>query len=369
MRRVSGAPHPAAPRGPARGEPARDAIDDVPLARKLAALSAPETHAPRAERVEAVETHMAWVFLAGPRALKLRKPVVDRRYDLSTVASRRRAAEREFALNKPLGGRVYRGVIPLVASPGGELRIGGRGPAADWLVDMTRLPERDSVAARIAGGTLARPDIERAVAALTLFYGTVLPEPLSGEDYRAALASQLSRIRSELLRAGASLAGDGVREAADRPLEALARDPEVFRDRARAGAVVDGHGDLRPEHVFIRPVPAIIDCLEFDRGLRILDPLSELSFFAVECERLGAAWAGALALEIYMDLTGDRPPPRLIAYYRAHHALTRAAVALWHVESPRGREPDRHRARAGRYIDLALGARVDRAFAGRGAAR
>ncbi len=39
---------------------------------------------------EAVETHFAWVFLVGERALKLRKPVRRGTMDYSTLAARQR---------------------------------------------------------------------------------------------------------------------------------------------------------------------------------------------------------------------------------------------------------------------------------------
>ena len=35
----------------------------------------------------------------------------------------------------------------------------------------------------------------------------------------------------------------------------------------------------------------IIDCLEFNPKLRAVDPLDEVAFLCVECDRLGAPWA------------------------------------------------------------------------------
>ena len=64
----------------------------------------------------------------------------------------------------------------------------------------------------------------------------------------------------------------------------------VVGERAAQGRIVEGHGDLRPEHIFLDGTPRIIDCLEFDRDLRLLDPVDELAFLALECERLGAPW-------------------------------------------------------------------------------
>ena len=56
-------------------------------------------------------------------------------------------------------------------------------------------------------------------------------------------------------------------------------------------SIVDGHGDLRPEHIWLGDPVRIIDCLEFNPHLRTVDPFDEIAFLSVECDRLGAGWA------------------------------------------------------------------------------
>lgn len=346
------------PQRPTRGPHARaevnDAeVNDVALADKLAALRDPARYAPRPRRIESIETHMAWVVLAGDRALKLKKPTFRRAVDFATARARRRDCEREVALNRPLAGRVYRGITPIVLRAGGELAIGGSGRPVDWLVDMQRLPARESIAAHIAARSLRRRDVERAISWLTRFYETVDPEFVTETDYRARLARHIRHAKTELLRDRFGLRPEAIVPPAERQLEILDGDPELFAPRARAGALIDAHGDLRPEHVFVRPVPTFIDCLEFSRELRLLDPVSELAFFALECQRLGAPWVGEVALAVYAGQSGDHPPRRLVDFYRASHALTRAAVAIWHLEDPGGTDGARFRARAMRYLAMA----------------
>ena len=61
-----------------------DAAPD--LAAKVRFLSLPASHG--VGEVEAVETHMSWLFLAGDRVLKLKKPVRFPFLDFSTLAAR-----------------------------------------------------------------------------------------------------------------------------------------------------------------------------------------------------------------------------------------------------------------------------------------
>ena len=48
--------------------------------------------------------------------------------------------------------------------------------------------------------------------------------------------------------------------------------------RAARGSVRDGHGDLRLEHVLAGAEIAVVDCVEFDSGLRRIDVAADLGF-------------------------------------------------------------------------------------------
>ena len=90
---------------------------------------------------------------------------------------------------------------------------------------------------------------------------------------------------------------------------------------------MDGHGDLRPEHVCLTDPPVVFDCLEFDARLRRIDVADELSFLAMECERLGAGWIGRQVREACLARRGDAPPEQLLHFYQAYRASVRAKVA------------------------------------------
>ena len=47
--------------------------------------------------------------------------------------------------------------------------------------------------------------------------------------------------------------------------------------RLRRRHIVDGHGDLRPEHIWLGDEVKIIDCIEFNARLRAIDPLEEIA--------------------------------------------------------------------------------------------
>jgi hypothetical protein len=59
------------------------------LARKVSFLSRPDSYVPAPETVVTRETHMSWVFMAGERAYKLKKPVrfsFNKKYQISATS-------------------------------------------------------------------------------------------------------------------------------------------------------------------------------------------------------------------------------------------------------------------------------------------
>ncbi len=329
------------------------AVGSVELAGKVAALRLPETYGAHASPVEAIETHLSWVFLTESRAYKLKKPVCLPYLDYRTLEARQHHCQLEVELNRRLAHGVYLGVVPLMRDSAGRFAVAGTGEVVDWLVCMRRLPAERMLDRLLAGGALAADDLAPVSALLTWFYTHADAAGWSPPEYRDRLAASVEAAHALLSAPVYRLPAQVVDRAAAETRMRLAGASEALA--ARAGRVVDAHGDLRPEHICLEPSPVVIDCLEFDRELRLLDPLSELSFLAVECTRLGGAWIGRWLREDYMRRSGDHPGAALTALvdlYPRVHALLRATVAIRHLDD--GADAgDRWRRRATQYLDLA----------------
>ena len=109
-----------------------------------AALSRPEAYGDPSLAVEVRETHISWVFLAGDRAYKLKKPVRLPFVDYGTVERRREMCDEEVRLNRRLAPRVYLGVRAVVPTADGVALA----PAAPSRRD--RLRRRDAALRRDA---------------------------------------------------------------------------------------------------------------------------------------------------------------------------------------------------------------------------
>ena len=335
------------------------------LAEKVRFLMRPDAYPerPASGRVEAIETHMSWVFLAGRHAYKLKKPVRLDHLDVRTLEQRRRNGEQELRLNRRLAPDAYLDLVPLRQAPDGRLSLdGGEGAIVDWLVRMRRLPAGrtlDDALRRSSGdgGDRRRPvrrqEIERIGRRLVAFFRACPPVPLSLVAYAGRFRHEIDLCVQELTALGDRPLADAAQRIARVLRRYPARHGSRLAARLRDRRIVEGHGDLRPEHVFLSDPPLVIDCLEFSRELRLLDPLDEVAYLGMECERLGAAWIGEELLAVYRRATGDDPPDDLVAFYRAMRALIRARIAICHLREPHVRNPAEWPRRAAAYLRIA----------------
>jgi uncharacterized protein len=321
------------------------------LEAKIAFLRRPESYPGDVPEVEAIETHMAWVFLAGRRAYKMKKPVHYPFLDFSTLEARRQDCEEEVRLNRRLAPDVYLGIVPLT-STGSKLAIGGAGEPVEWLVVMKRLPQEAMLGTAIREHPVDDAEMMPAARLLADFFHRQAAEPLAPDDYVGRLRRELAENSAEILIHAPRSTPHLVRPTTDLLNHFLDEHSRLLEDRVHDGRVIEGHGDLRPEHVFLGPPPCVIDCLEFERRFRIQDPAHELAFLGLECERLGAPWVGPFFLRVYHTVARDCPPEQLIAFYAAHSALLRAKIAIWHLVD-HVRDPERWVRRCTVYLDLA----------------
>jgi len=299
------------------------------------------------------ETHMSLVFLTKDRAYKLKKPVRFPYLDFSTVSRRETACRAEIRLNRRLAPGVYLGLAALTASATG-LSIEGAGAVTDWLVVMRRLDERQMLDRVITEGRLQTWQLDRLVDTLVHFYRRATPVSVSPQRHLVAWRRSLLFNRCVLIDPRLGMPAGLIRRL-DR-VQRLFLDVRrsLLADRVRARRIVDGHGDLRPEHIFLGDPLCIIDCLEFNAALRVADPFDEVAFLSLECERLGSAWAGRYIRRHIAAALQDGPSEELFAFYRCYRATLRARLAIAHLLEPSPRTPEKWPALAHTYLQLAL---------------
>lgn len=336
-------------------------VDNVPaLAAKVAFLSRPDSYPEPVIRVETAETHMSWLFLTEQYVYKLKKPFHRAPIDYRTPAARRRSCVGELRLNRRLAPHVYLDVVALTVDAAGQLALGGSGRRVDWLVRMRRMPAALSLDQQLQSGTIDATDARRIVARLAPFFAAARRAHWTPVTYQRRLVSAINLAADELARPEFGLVLSGIDALATALRHFVATRLDLLDARVQAGRIVEGHGDLRPEHIYLTEPPTIIDCIEFDRNLRLRDPVDELSFLSMESDRLGQPMLDPWLFAAWRDLADDDPPRVLIEFHKARNAFVRAQIAIWHLEDPgasprqcwidRAEDYMRH---AGHYLALA----------------
>lgn len=294
-----------------------------------AALSRPEFYPHLPDRVEVRETHISWVFLAGDRAYKLKKRVVLPFLDYGTKARRHQMCREEVRLNRRLAPDLYLGVRAVVADAG-DVALGAEDDprAIDYVVEMRRYDDASTLASKLQRGELR----DREVSAL----GQTLAEfHARARRIRPAVVPALAveRLMTENLHELLGLVDQRTEVNWILELERFTHAFVVAHQRmldvrAGRGFVREGHGDLRAEHVLLGEAAAVVDCIEFDRGLRELDVGDDLAFLVMDLVAHGGERFAELLVRAYRDAGGDPGEDRLIAFYACYRALVRAKVAL-----------------------------------------
>lgn len=296
-------------------------------------LLRPEAYPHRPKRIRLVETHISYVFLAGPYAYKVKKPVNFGFLDYSTLEKRRHFCEQEVRLNRDLCPGTYLGVVPVVETDGG-FRVGGPGEPVEYAVLMRRLPANRMLDRLVRRGRVDGEVVVRLARRLAAFHAG------SGRGPEIDRFGQPEVVRfnwEENFAQTAPYVGKTIPrrwyEGIRRYVEDFLRDSaEIFLKRVAEGRIRDCHGDLRAESVCVEDGICIFDRIEFNDRFRYGDVASEVAFLVMDLDALGRPDLGYVFAESYIEASGDRELRRLLPFYQCYRAYVRGKVSSFRLD-------------------------------------
>ena len=292
----------------------------------FAFLADPASHGGTA--VKRIDTHAASVFLAGARALKVKHAVRFPFLDYSTLDRRQRACAAELAVNRPLAPQIYRGVVPITREPDGRLALGGGGAPVEWVVEMRRFDETQTLDHLADQGRIDAALADRLGRAVAVAHAQA--PPVDAEPWLAALASFLDQNAAAWRERPDLFAPDQAAVLDQRSRAALARISPLVRDRGAKRLIRRGHDDLHLGNiVLIDGTPVLFDAIEFDPLIATGDVLYDLAFLLMDLIERGLNEAANVVLNRYLGET--RRPEDLDAlvalpFFLALRAAIRAKV-------------------------------------------
>ncbi|MEZ4701822.1 MAG: AAA family ATPase [Rhodothermales bacterium] len=278
--------------------------------------------------------------------------------DFTTLDRRKHFCEEEVRINRRLCARIYRGVTPLSRCDG-KLRFGDDGEIVDYAVTMEELDARHFLHTLLEAGALNRSHIDRVVDALVGFYRS---DAARADLSRWGTVEALRVNTDENFDQTAVYAGRLVPRAAYEAIQAYTRRfyaerGDVLERRRAEGRIVDGHGDLRLEHIHAGPEGlCIYDAIEFSERLRAVDVASDIGFLAMDLDFNGRHDLARYVTDRIAHALNDPGLRDVIDFYTCYRAYVRAKVESMRSEEPEVPESERaaSRDRARRYYRLAL---------------
>jgi uncharacterized protein len=315
-------------------------------------LEAPATYA--SMPVERIETHASIVFLAGTRALKLKRAVLYDYLDFSTAEQRRAMCEAEVRVNRRTAPSLYRGVVPVVRLSNGSLALGGPGTPIDWVVDMNRFDQEhlfDRLAARGALDLTLMGPLASAVARFHL-----AANRRSDHGGKAGMGWVIEGNAEGFAEQGKGILDHAVATRLTANSRAvLERDAMLLDRRRQEGFVRECHGDLHLRNiVLLDGCSTLFDGIEFNDEIVCIDVFYDLAFLLMDLWRRELPRHANAVLNTYVAETGDVEGLRLLPLFLACRAAVRAktsATAAQLQQDPQRRGEQEAMARS--YLALA----------------
>lgn len=312
------------------------ACDDLPPL--IHALLNPRLYPGVVAQVSLLQTHGAWVLLAGDAAYKIKKPVQLSFMDFSTLALRRAACEAELRVNArfaptPPQVPIYRAVLPIVGTP--ETPCWGLpgvddARAIEFAVQMHRFSESarlDHLCARRAlrpehligfGQRLAAWQAQAPVAPVNSLWG-------QAETVWSVVQDNLRALQDLVCSCADRALAERLADWSQQQWSEVARALTTRRQQAR---VREGHGDLHLANLVLLGEEVVpFDAIEFNVALRWVDVASDIAFTWMDLQRLGQPGLAHTLLSAWLDANGDVDAPQVLPFFAVDLALVRAKVA------------------------------------------
>jgi hypothetical protein len=318
----------------------------------VAFLASPSTHG--GATVERIDTHSAIVFLAGPRAYKLKRAVRFDYLDFSTSARRREMCDAEVRVNRRTAPDLYRGVLPVTREGAVGFALGGSSPPVDWVVEMNRFPQEALFDRLAAAGHLDLDLMPPLAAAIAAFHAAA--ERRVDHGGKAGMAWVIDGNVEGFAEYGAGVLDSAAcRQLTDRARAQLDARGTLLDQRRPGGFVRQCHGDLHLRNiVLLDGRPTLFDGVEFNDRIACTDVLYDLAFLLMDLWRrrlprhANAVWNG------YLGETGDLSGVSLLPLFLSCRAAVRAKTSSTAARlQPDARRRDELQEQAREYLTMA----------------
>ncbi len=306
--------------------------------------------------VRRCDTHAASVFLAGDRAIKIKRAVRYPFLDYSTLDKRKAACAAELAVNRAFAPQLYRRIVPITREADGALALDGAGEPVEWAVEMARFDENATLDHLAARGELDDTLAHKLAIAVAAMHERA--SPVEPSAWIAALEGFIIENTAAFDARGDLFARGDVAALQQKMLATLSRLRPLLVARGRLGLIRRGHGDLHLGNVAVLDGdPVAFDALEFDPTFAAGDLLYDLAFLLMDLVERGLERSANIVLNGYFAAARrveDCDGIAALPFFMSLRAAIRAKVTAAKLALTAPADKDALARSAQKYFALAL---------------
>jgi aminoglycoside phosphotransferase family enzyme/predicted kinase len=317
------------------------------------------------------ETHLSLVLIGEHEAWKFKKQVDFGFVNQLTIEQRWKGAVAEIVLNRRLTTDIYLGVRafwkshleqstfindPTLALPDqiSEVAVVMRTIDHNILLDnqiKANAPLNDQI--KLSAELIAHFHKQHSILNTARIKESI--------HYFKKAVSDNFKVTSSLLPLEIELI-ELIKDDADRLIET---NTETLLTRGEKGLFVDGHGDLRAEHIALTKAAhtkteiQILDCVEFSEEIRFCDVLNDVAFLAMDLDFLGRHDLSTAFINSYLQISPQASNNSLLRLFKQYRSMVRCKVELLTAKSLASDLAQEHTEKAVRFLGLASRYRFD----------
>lgn len=319
-------------------------------------LMKPETYDEDVQKIELVQTHISFVFLAGNYVYKVKKSVNFGFLDFTTLEKRKFFCNRELELNRRLAGDMYLEVVPINRSDN-QIKIKGEGETIEYAVKMRRIPEDTMMSGLIARNQVDKVLIDELAKIIAEFHA------------KAETGGSINKFGSlETIKFNWDENFDQTRDFIGRTIDSnqfdvihhkiqafMKKNKPLIKTRIDHGRIRDCHGDLHSGNIFVADRIYIFDCIEFNERFRYSDVTADIGFLAMDLDFRNKRDLSKYFIDQYVEFSQDHDLLLLLPFYKCYRAYVRGKVIGFQLADPNvgASEKDQAKREARAYFDLA----------------
>lgn len=254
-------------------------------------LSDPTAFQESTQEVSIVQTHISIIALLDEVVFKVKKAVDFGFLNFTDLQKRKYYLEEEVRLNQRLAQDIYLGIVPIYRLQNGQLSFTvpqeQGATVVEYALKMKRLTHQCFLDELIRKPTFDWQKINLIANKLARFYQRI-PVPEKAKIW--GTSESLREIIDENFDQIASYVQNTIQPIEFRVLRAyqyyfLENNKALFKQRIADGKVIDGHGDLKAEHIHVKDQEVnIYDCIEFNERYRCVDVLNDIAFLSMDLD-------------------------------------------------------------------------------------